>query len=430
MRKILLFLFLISTTLSLAQFRVNGEWRPSDSGWTGSWGTVVTFDINGDNHSKIIKASDYWLKFKITDETTWYGGSANSGSGNVTYYGNGNSPGTDISVELVKDAYYLFTFHNNSSSSYFWTIEKINSMSVWKKNITDNSDELTNSMTVDVSDASKYYFLSMGVTESKLYQFAFLPNGSWSSNNGAGTNFNVSIVDFWLNDGSGYHDNGQSHKIQIASTSGTSYNLGVVIDTRAYEISTSALALPVELTSFIGTFEDNVVLLEWETATEVNNFGFEVKRSNDGKSWMTLDFVDGNGNSNSPKYYSFIDREVLSGKYYYRLKQIDTDGAYEYSPTIEVETGEVPEKLILEQNYPNPFNPVTSIRFTVEEASFVTLSVYNVIGDKVASLFKDNAEPGQVYDVQFDGSGLASGIYFYRLNTNMDVKIKKMILMK
>ena len=128
--------------------------------------------------------------------------------------------------------------------------------------------------------------------------------------------------------------------------------------------------LPVELSSFSAIVLENSVKLNWRTETEVSNYGFEIKLRDHTSTLHRLTglellgFVEGHGNSNSPKDYSFIDQNVSGGKYSYRLKQIDTDGKFEYSKVIEVDLGS-PAKFELSQNYPNPFNPITTITFSL-----------------------------------------------------------------
>ena len=192
--------------------------------------------------------------------------------------------------------------------------------------------------------------------------------------------------------------------------------------------------LPVELSTFTANVNTNNVNLSWKTATEVNNNRFEVQREvRDQKSevrsqWEKIGFVQGHGNSNSPKEYSFIDKNLIGGtQFSYRLRQIDNDGKYEYSKEIEVEV--VPKEINLLQNYPNPFNPVTEIRFTLPEAAKVTLKVYNIIGQEVASLINGIEEAG-FHSVKFGGSSLPSGTYIYRLQTGGFVQTKKMLLLK
>ncbi len=196
-------------------------------------------------------------------------------------------------------------------------------------------------------------------------------------------------------------------------------------------------ALPVELTTFSASVVDNKVELKWNTATEVNNYGFNVERKLQNGSWMKIGFVKGNGNSNSPKQYSFIDNPSGGTQFQYRLKQIDNDGKFEYSKIIEIALA-APAKFLLEQNYPNPFNPSTTIRYEIPNAEYVTLKVYDILGNEVETLV-DKEEQAGSYSIQFSDvrnqrleviTQIASGIYFYRLQTGSFVQTKKMLLLK
>ncbi len=195
-------------------------------------------------------------------------------------------------------------------------------------------------------------------------------------------------------------------------------------------VNLSATSTPVELKSFTATVKDNNVELNWATATEVNNYGFQVERKSmqSESGWEEIGFVQGHGVSNSTKYYSYIDNPFEKGSYSYRLKQIDLDGAFKYSNVVSVDLGSV-TKFALKQNYPNPFNPTTEISFDVPKESRVRLSVYNALGQKVADLLNENLSAG-THRVQFDGSALTSGIYFYKMQSAGFTSIKKMILMK
>ncbi len=186
-------------------------------------------------------------------------------------------------------------------------------------------------------------------------------------------------------------------------------------------------ALPVELTSFTVTPKDKAVMLNWATATEVNNYGFEIERSNS-EVWEKIGFVEGHGNSYSPKEYSFYDDSPLPGNSSYRLKQIDTDGGYEYSFEAEV-TSTISQKIELYQNHPNPFNPSTTISFAIPEVSLVRLTIYNAIGEKIEELVNEQFEAGH-YTLNFDASYLSSGFYFYRLETPNYAQTRKMVLIK
>jgi len=188
-------------------------------------------------------------------------------------------------------------------------------------------------------------------------------------------------------------------------------------------------ALPVELTFFIASLNGNKIQLRWKTETEVNNYGFEIERSNDNSHWNTINFVEGAGNSNSPKNYQYFDSNIGQlGNYYYRLKQIDNDGTYEYSDVITVGVG-TPDKYTLSQNYPNPFNPTTTISFTLPRSGNVTLKVFNSIGEEVKTLVNGFVEAGS-HSFNFNGENITSGMYLYRLSTEEGVLTKKMLLVK
>lgn len=191
--------------------------------------------------------------------------------------------------------------------------------------------------------------------------------------------------------------------------------------------------VPVELTSFTANVKNNSVVLNWQTATEVNNKGFEIERSfktdNGEASWNKIGFVQGNGSSTSINAYTFTDNNLVKpGKYFYRLKQMDFDGRYAYSPQAEADVSK-PTIYYLSQNYPNPFNPATTIEFSIPERSHVLLKVYDVLGNEVATLVNGWMEAIN-YKVIFDGSKLASGIYYYTLATGNFTSTKKLILLK
>ena len=196
--------------------------------------------------------------------------------------------------------------------------------------------------------------------------------------------------------------------------------------------NTDASPLPVELSSFSAIVLKDKVKLVWRTDTEVNNYGFEVEKTSLSASplrgWEKIGFVDGNGNSNSPKDYFFEDNSLTPDKYSYRLKQIDNDGKYNYSEVIEVDLS-VPIKFELSQNYPNPFNPSTSIKFSLPEAGQVRLTVFNVLGEEVAILVNENKEAG-VHTINFNGSELNSGLYIYKIEAKGNLQSRKMMLLK
>jgi hypothetical protein len=197
----------------------------------------------------------------------------------------------------------------------------------------------------------------------------------------------------------------------------------------------TAHPLPVELTSFTGSANGRNVELVWNTATEINNSGFEVQRAmHSGLSglmdWQKIGFVDGAGTSNVAHSYSFSDVSSAATTYSYRLKQIDHDGKFTYSSTVEVATTLSAEDFKLSQNYPNPFNPSTKFSFASKNAERTTVKIFNVVGQEVATLFNEVAQPNQIYTMTFDARNLPSGTYFYVLHSASRNEVRKMMLLK
>ena len=191
--------------------------------------------------------------------------------------------------------------------------------------------------------------------------------------------------------------------------------------------------VPVELTSFIASVTDKYVQLDWETATELNNAGFSIQRSKDNNKFIDIAFVKGKGTTTTQSLYSYADKSVLSGKYYYRLKQVDFNGSVTYSKSTEVDLG-IPKDYALEQNYPNPFNPSTTIRFALPINARVIIKLYNALGQEVATLLNTDLDAG-IHETVFNASNLSSGVYFYMLkvqgaNSSNFTSTKRMILMK
>ena len=191
--------------------------------------------------------------------------------------------------------------------------------------------------------------------------------------------------------------------------------------------------VPVELLSFIAEIKDENVLFNWSTATETNNSGFEIQKikpedRSKNFDWLKVGFVEGKGTSTEKTVYSFKENNVTPGLYAYRLKQIDFDGSFKYSNEIEVEVS-TPKEFVLYQNFPNPFNPSTTIKFALPVKTNLSLSVYNTLGEKVAEIFNGELEEGY-HEMMFNASGLSSGIYFYKIESENYSATKKLILLK
>lgn len=220
--------------------------------------------------------------------------------------------------------------------------------------------------------------------------------------------------------GSGTSDNPQVNRTGLTATS--------LSNTFYFGANSSVNPLPVELTMFKALVEKDKVKLNWSTATEVNNYGFEIERKCSNGDWKKIGFVQGHGNSNSPKNYTYSDQPLGDVTFKYRLKQVDFDGTFEYSNEVGVKLDEI-KQFVLEQNYPNPFNPATTIRFSLPVAAEVSISVFNLLGERVAQLLNANLNEGY-HEVTFDGSSLTSGIYFYQLRAGDFKATKKFIITK
>jgi hypothetical protein len=186
-------------------------------------------------------------------------------------------------------------------------------------------------------------------------------------------------------------------------------------------------SLPVTLTNLWATTKEDNVTLEWTTSSEINNLGFEVQRSVDGANWSALGFVTGAGNSTAVQRYMYLDQKLPRGnRYYYRLKQIDIDKRFEYSPIISVKV-DAPEGFVLEQNYPNPTRSTTTIRFTLPRTVKVNLSLYDLSGRLVKVLINDTKESG-IHALNLNAGTLAKGLYYYKLQAGDFSDVKKMVI--
>lgn len=195
--------------------------------------------------------------------------------------------------------------------------------------------------------------------------------------------------------------------------------------------------IPVELTNFTASVQKNSVFLKWNTATELNNKVFEIERATISNSkseirnlkWIDVGFVPGRGTTTEISSYSFVDENLIPGRYKYRLKQIDFDGKYKYYELDKAVEISSPIGFELAQNYPNPFNPSTTINFSIPHKGNVTLKVFDILGNEVATLINEEKPAGE-YEVEFDGSILTSGIYFYQMKAGNFIQTKKMIYLK
>ena len=259
-----------------------------------------------------------------------------------------------------------------------------------------------------------------------------------------GMHFPTSTVGYVVGMNGGIHrttNGGQSWTSQTSGTSQTLNDVFFINDFTGFAAGDNGVILkttdggvPVELTSFTVNVVDEKVVLNWTTATETNNQGFEILRSAQiDNDWQKIGYVPGFGTTTEPKSYSYTDQSVTSGTYYYRLKQIDFDGSFTYSKVVEAEVFQ-PTEFSLEQNYPNPFNPATTIEFSLPADAQVKIIVYNLVGEKVAEITNKDYTAGN-HKIDFNASQLTSGVYLYKIDA-VDVSgksynsIKKITLLK
>ncbi len=245
-------------------------------------------------------------------------------------------------------------------------------------------------------------------------------------------NLNAATFSLWRWNGSAWEDQGG-----IRGGAGTADWVqqtgltNLTLSNNYWTIAVGAGPLPVQLTSFTVSAKKFDITLEWETATEKNNYGFDIERQSTDGIWIKIGFIGGHGTTTIPQEYSYTDQNAPSGKLSYRLRQIDFDGKFEYSKAVDIVSGATSKSFMLGQNYPCPFNPITTIEFSIPDDAPTLLKVYNVLGQEVASLVDGEIlSSGLIHKITFDGRNLSSGTYYYVLKSGKFSAVKKMILLK
>jgi hypothetical protein len=323
---------------------------------------------------------------------------------NLGVYYNGTGPANSVNV----------FFYNNSGGLPGTLVEQ-------RLNVVPSGGLATGSFVIPISPAVNLAPGTYWVSIQANLDFNVGGQYGWTEH------LPVGFASAWQNPGGGFGTPCATWGYRVATCG--------VVGTAGYDdfaFRLSGQLVPVELTSFTASADYGVVELQWITATETNNQGFEVQRSNGGE-FETIAFVDGHGTTTQTQAYSYSDRSVNVGSYSYRLKQVDFDGTFEYSGVVEVDVP-APAVFAMDQNYPNPFNPSTMISFRLAVDSKVSMTVFNVLGQEVASLLNGNLVAGS-HQVNFDASSLNSGVYMYRIEASgIDgsnfVDVKKMILTK
>ncbi|HEX9252377.1 MAG TPA: S8 family serine peptidase [Ignavibacteriaceae bacterium] len=414
-----------------------GTYDPKDEGYTGPFPLGFNCKFYGQEKNQIYVSSNGLILFNTINTNIFSNAQIPSAADPNEYIApfwddlDGVSSGTVHYKQEGSTFIIQFTGwhkYSNSGSLTFQIVIHQNGKIVIYYN---NMNATLNSATVGIENAAGNDGLQVAynanyVANNLALEFAAEPD--WLSNNlNSGTLFNGNSVDVELTfRAEDYPAGNYSMDFNVASNDPVNPTVTVPV---TMEIS----IIPVELTSFVANNDRNNVTLNWATATEVNNSGFQIERKPNGSNeWISISFVSGKGTSTERSYYSYLDKSLAVGKYSYRLKQVDLDGTFEYSPEIEVDVN-APDEFTLYQNYPNPFNPATTIEYSLPEKADVTISIYTSIGELVTTLVNGTIEAGY-QKATFNAANLTSGTYIYQMKAVSSgrtfVDTKKMLLIK
>lgn len=333
----------------------------------------------------------------------------------------GDSSFFNYSVQQTTDGGYIIAGFKNTTNSNSVSIIKTNSFgdTLWTKAYDYwNGYDCYGYSVKQTSDSG--YIVSGGISTNQYYHEAFLIKTDsagdtlWTKTFGEGEY------------GAGYsvHQTNDGGYVFV----GTTYEYSDSSDIYLIKTLPDGTVVPVELMLFTAIADGKEVILKWSTSSELNNLGFEIQRSVNGKEYFSVGFASGHGTTSEQQNYIFADKNLDNGNYYYRLKQVDYNGSYEYSDVVEVEWRAF-NSYLLEQNFPNPFNPTTTIGFGLQNKSNVKITILNAIGEEVAIVLNEEREAG--YDqLEFNANNLPSGVYFYRLQAGSFIETKKMLLLK
>ena len=385
--------------------------------------SVLYFGMVGKLDASSNNAIGVWLNVTGTGSPTGIAAGDSLGVSGGGSYMSGGGANSNFKADFEVD--YMFAFNPGSgSSNVYWDASKLvgGSTAEYQGSCDQSGTTATNGSAAG------------GIFTQNSISFAF--NNGGGANQGLemaipfseiGATSAMSIQAFaFVVSGDGYFSN-----VTVPgdiTTGNLAYNPDFSTLSGGLFHSDPVAPLPVELTSFTASTNAKTVVLKWNTATELNNFGFNIERKSENSTWAKIGFVKGSGNSNSPKEYSYVDNTISVGKCSYRLKQIDNNGDYKYSKVVEVNFG-FPAEYSLNQNYPNPFNPSTTISYSLPQGANVKLVFYNALGQEMRIL-ANGFEAAGIHTMNFNAQNLTSGIYFYKLEAGSFSQVKKMILLK
>jgi len=396
---------------------------------TGDWPYSVSIgDLNGDGMNDIAVANYHSNTVSVFLNTTAPGATTPSFSAK-TDFTTGGSPYSVSIGDFNGDGKLDMAVADAGPLHTVSVLLNTTSPGATTPSFSDKTDFTTgtNAISVSIGDFNGDGKNDMAVANNGSNTVSVLLNitapGAATPSFSAKTDFTTGSVPYSVSMG----DFNGDGKLDMAVANCSSNTVSVLLNN-------VVLLLPVELTSFTASTNGSTVMLNWHTATEVNNYGFEIERravnseQSTVNSWQKIGFMKGAGTSNAPKEYSYSDATGFTGCYVYRLKQIDNDGSYKYSTEAEVTIG-APITFALSQNYPNPFNPSTMISFDLPAKSFISLKVFDLLGREVATIVSEEMLAGS-YSRIWNASNIPSGIYFYRLQAGSFTEAKKLILLR
>jgi len=408
-----------------------------DDGYTNAIPVGFDFKFYGTNYSNIYLSTNGYLSFSALASS---------------YYTNETIPSSDVPNNIIAPMWDDLDGRTQGTVHYLRETDKlIIQFTNWQKY--NGTGSLTFQIVLKSNDRIMFYYNNLNATLTS----ATVGIGNGAGNDGLQIAYDAAYL-------------ANNLAVQIAADpewltlnnyngtiySGNSVNVGLLIDTEGLELGEYTMdmeittndpvhslmvvpitmtidnAVPVELVSFNAEMVDGNVVLNWSTATETNNNGFEIEKASSSttplQEWKNVGIVSGTGTTTERTFYSYTEKNEKSGTYLYRLKQTDFDGTFSYSNEIEVEVS-APRDFALYQNYPNPFNPSTTIKFALPYKTNLSLNVYNTLGEKVAEIFNGELEEGY-HEMMFNASGLSSGIYFYKIESENYSAAKKLMLLK
>lgn len=395
-------------------------WQNSDDGWDG-------YLRGADDVSTIVENSWCFNNGYLKD------GSPSNGNGNGYKMGggdNGNSANLAHDFTLIRSLAFDnrvkgFDQNNNRGSMTIYNCTGYRNGTNYSIPSSINNDETATVINSAVlGNVGNFSSLVVQQTNSWHNQFT-VTNDDFISIDTTGVR-RPRKPDGSLPDINFLHLANESDLIEAGTDIGLPF-FGIAPDLGAFETD---IILPVELISFSGAITNNTIILVWSTATELNNYGFEIQKRNPEKDeFYSIGFVNGTGTSQSRNEYKFTDKNVTKGLNIYRLKQVDFSGEVNYSGEMQI-IYELPVEFSLYQNFPNPFNPATEIKFSIPDNRQVNLIIYNSLGEVVTKIIDNKMMQPGIHKIMFDAQDLSSGVYLYALSQGKNIITKKMLLIK